>query len=155
MNTRRQIVTLARLVPMLAMLAGLVGMQPLQSVNATRSPQDKLSPLSAILNPDGSLNLSTGFSGSLDPTGWRMQFSQDGAPIFQPASEPDAPDSPGNIWHALGAGLNGEVNAIAVAGTDVYVGGHFTDAGGVANADRIVRWGAISIPVFLPQVMRE
>jgi hypothetical protein len=43
-------------------------------------------------------------------------------------------------WNHLGQGLNGSVSDIEVAGADVYVGGSFTDAGGVANADRIARW---------------
>jgi len=36
--------------------------------------------------------------------------------------------------------LNGVVYAIAISGTDVYVGGAFTDAGGDENADYIARW---------------
>ena len=36
--------------------------------------------------------------------------------------------------------MNGTVNAIAVSGTDLYVGGAFTDAGGAPNADYIARW---------------
>src|SRR5437762_361082 len=30
-------------------------------------------PLERVLNKDGTLNLSTGFSGSADPKGWRME----------------------------------------------------------------------------------
>ena len=47
-------------------------------------------------------------------------------------------------WHALGPGLNDYVNAIAVAGPDVYVGGAFTDAGGDDNADYLTRWDGTS-----------
>src|SRR6185503_7104233 len=49
-----------------------------------------------------------------------------------------------NTWNALGSGLNGLVYAIAVDGTDIYVGGQFTDAGGNANADRIAKWNGTS-----------
>ncbi|MBX3733969.1 MAG: hypothetical protein KF791_15445 [Verrucomicrobiae bacterium] len=53
----------------------------------------------------------------------------------------------GRVWHALGSGLenflnplfDGTVHAIAVDGTDVYVGGTFTTAGG-EPASRIARW---------------
>ncbi len=53
----------------------------------------------------------------------------------------------GRLWHPLGGGveefvnpvLDGTVNAIAVRGSDVYVGGTFTVAGG-APASRIARW---------------
>ncbi|MDD2921204.1 MAG: hypothetical protein PHQ36_02865, partial [Anaerolineales bacterium] len=52
----------------------------------------------------------------------------------------------GMNWSALGnngagvGALGGGVNAIAVSGTDVYVGGYFTDAAGLPAADRIAKW---------------
>ena len=54
----------------------------------------------------------------------------------------------GSSWSALGSGSpNGGalyggagVYALAVIGTDVYVGGTFTDAAGIATADHIARW---------------
>lgn len=48
------------------------------------------------------------------------------------------PVAPG--WNNLGAGLNGPVNAVVVSGDDVYVGGGFTDAGGITDADYLARW---------------
>jgi hypothetical protein len=42
-------------------------------------------------------------------------------------------------WYALGAGVNGEVDAIALTCTGVYVGGNFTEAGG-APARYVARW---------------
>ena len=36
--------------------------------------------------------------------------------------------------------MNGTCRAIAVSGTDVYVGGSFTDVSGIDAADRIARW---------------
>src|SRR5262245_65733075 len=49
------------------------------------------------------------------------------------------------IWNALGpTPLNSSVYALAVSGSDVYVGGAFTDAGGNANADYIARWNGSS-----------
>jgi hypothetical protein len=46
-------------------------------------------------------------------------------------------------WSALGAGVNngvnGPVRALALSGTDLYVGGLFTKAGGV-SANRIAKW---------------
>jgi len=44
-------------------------------------------------------------------------------------------------WYALGSGVNpnGNVNAIAVSGNNVYIGGTFTNASGV-TANRIAVW---------------
>jgi hypothetical protein len=47
--------------------------------------------------------------------------------------------------------LNSQVNAIAVEGPNIYVGGGFTDAGGDPYADYIARWGP-SYRVYLPLV---
>ncbi|HEX5475879.1 MAG TPA: hypothetical protein VFX12_14560 [Vicinamibacterales bacterium] len=45
----------------------------------------------------------------------------------------------GNAWSALGAGVNSNVFALAVSGTEVYAGGVFTMAGAVA-ANYVARW---------------
>ncbi len=51
------------------------------------------------------------------------------------------------VWTHLGTGgspgtasLNGAVRALHADGTSLYVGGAFTDAGGVASADYIAKW---------------
>ncbi|MGB8251702.1 MAG: hypothetical protein WCF08_00685, partial [Anaerolineaceae bacterium] len=60
----------------------------------------ELQPLAGLLRPDGSLDLSTGFSGSLDPTGYQISYTPDGSPLFLPK----APLLPANTWNALGGG---------------------------------------------------
>jgi hypothetical protein len=45
----------------------------------------------------------------------------------------------GSAWSPLGSGMNDTVNALAMPGTDLYVGGEFTTAGGSA-ANYIARW---------------
>ncbi len=42
-------------------------------------------------------------------------------------------------WTALGGGVNGIINAVAVSGNYIYVGGSFSSAGGVP-ANNIARW---------------
>lgn len=52
----------------------------------------------------------------------------------------------GNAWSALGSNgegdgaLNGEVRALAISGNDLYVGGGFTNAAGITEADYVARW---------------
>jgi hypothetical protein len=45
----------------------------------------------------------------------------------------------GNAWSALGSGMNGRVQALAVSGTNLYAGGNFTTAGGAA-INYIAKW---------------
>src|SRR5207302_1625871 len=52
-----------------------------------------------------------------------------------------------NQWHPLGSGVSGvsypSVNAIAISGSDIFVGGVFTQAGGV-SANNIARWDTLT-----------
>ncbi|MGE0886034.1 MAG: FG-GAP-like repeat-containing protein [Blastocatellales bacterium] len=101
-------------------------------------------PLEKVLNPDGSLNFEAGFSGSLDARGWRLEYAPDGAPRFVPllASDDDNWDSQFSL-----PGMNGNVNAIAVTGNEVYVGGLFTSASNI-TANRVVKWnGSTWVPL--------
>ena len=81
----------------------------------------------------------TGVVGSFSGEGWRMEIGAGGAPRFvRDTSEGTgvnaAPNAlPGDErWDdRLGntpAGLNGSVRAIAVIGSDIYVGGGFTQS---------------------------
>jgi hypothetical protein len=64
-------------------------------------------------------------------------------PRFAPAAS-GASSSPTGPWSALGSNggelYPGQVNAIAVSGSDLYVGGTFTNAAGIATADYIAKW---------------
>ena len=52
----------------------------------------------------------------------------------------------GSAWSALGSNgvgvgaITSDVAGLAVSGTDLYVGGAFTNAAGIAEADRIAKW---------------
>src|SRR5204863_7288138 len=45
----------------------------------------------------------------------------------------------GSSWSALGAGCKGGVNCIGILGSDIYVGGGFTNVGGV-SARAFAKW---------------
>lgn len=110
-------------------------------------------PLETLVNPDGTLNLATGFTGSLDPTGWQMTAGPGGEPRFVradatvagPGTAPVvAGDEAWDSQFLLGLSESADpastdVNAIAVSGADVYVGGEFDRAGDVA-ANHIAKW---------------
>ncbi len=130
-------------------------------------PGQPTTPLERVLNKDGTLKLSTSFSGSVDvdPKGWRMQTGPDGKPRFVksdeqqqrqqrqqhlPAKPRSSPSSPSPLtagdenwddrFNTLG--MNNSVHAIAISGSDVYVGGYFTTAGGV-TAYNIAKWDGL------------
>ena len=47
----------------------------------------------------------------------------------------------GTSWEQLGTGIAGPVFALAIKGQDLYVGGSFTDAGGIA-VNNIAKWSS-------------
>ncbi|HET6261610.1 MAG TPA: hypothetical protein VFG99_05155, partial [Chloroflexia bacterium] len=110
-------------------------------------------PIENMLNKDGTLKLDTNFAGSLDPTGWLMEAGETGQPRFVRGTIPDGPKGgintsrvPGDEKWDSSFGVpgianwgEGAVNAIAVRGSDVYVGGKFVAAEGVI-ANNIAKW---------------
>jgi hypothetical protein len=66
-------------------------------------------------------------------------------------------DTTAGTWNALpNQGLNDRVHALAVSGSDLYVGGDFTQTGdgALTNLGYIVRGGAHH-DVYLPLVIRQ
>ena len=100
-----------------------------------------LTSLGTLLNDDGTLNLSSGFSGNLDPSGFKLISKKGEAPRFSPVlADPD------HNWFTSfqGEGFNGTlVYAIAISGTDIYVGGSFTEAGNI-YASNIAKWDGVN-----------
>ena len=96
------------------------------SQGAGESPDGtKGRPVAELLNPDGTVNLGTGFSGSLDMAGYKMASGPNGAPRFVPAVAGD--ENWDDRFNTLGMSSN--VYALAVSGTILYAGGDFTVAG--------------------------
>jgi len=98
-------------------------------------------PLGDMLNTDGTLNLDPNFQGSLDPAGYSMVTDEDGTPHFVP--ENHIKTNGDGEWEPLSTGTNNTVWTIACSGGNVYVGGDFTNAGGVA-ANYIAKWNGNS-----------
>lgn len=93
-------------------------------------------PPETLLNPDGTLRLDGTFSGALDVSGWQVTLDPERGPLFAPQSSAPRWNNPGS---APNGALNGRVFALAVSGNDVYVGGAFTNAAGIAAADYVAR----------------
>lgn len=94
-------------------------------------------PAADFMLPDGTLNLRSGFSGSLNLSGWQVEMDACRGPVLKPT-----PPTTG-LFSAMGSGMNGNVVSIAVNGSTVYAGGQFTTAGGVAVSN-IAKWDGSS-----------
>lgn len=87
-------------------------------------------PLSDLLNPDGTVNLNSGFSGSLDPAGWTMQTRANGPSRFVSGAAPLAPGDENWDDRFSQRGVDNTIYALAVSGGLLYAGGSFITAGG-------------------------
>ena len=93
-------------------------------------------PIEALLNSDGTINASTGASGAFNLRGWNVTLDSKRGPLLTRGDTPAA-------WSALAHnGLNSRVNALAVIGSDLYVGGGFsgTADGKVTNLNNIAKY---------------
>jgi len=83
--------------------------------------------------------LKRGVQGSFKVEGYTMRTGKNGEPIFEPQTQHTA----SGTWSTLGNGVNGNVNALAVVGNEVYVGGGFISAGGV-SANYVARFNTLT-----------
>jgi hypothetical protein len=130
-NSNR-VTTMKRVISALFVLMLMVGVSV---VNA--QPAFEQRSLEEALNPDGTLK--RGVQGSFKVEGYTMRTGKNGEPIFEPQTQHTA----SGTWSSLGTGSSngvlGGVLALAVSGNEVYVGGFFTQAGGV-SANRVARF---------------
>lgn len=103
--------------------------------------------LSPALTGDGTFVGAPGLAGTVDLGAWSLLSDPASGkpPRFAPATSFASTPATGS-WAALGddgagdGALNYAVNAVAISGTDVYVGGFFTDVAGMATADYVAKW---------------
>lgn len=96
-------------------------------------------PLAELLGADGTLDLSSGYRGSIDARGWALVSEPDQPPRFAPQAVAEAGDE---VWadDFTVPGVDDAVFAVAsTADGTVYVGGRFSSAGGV-NAKSLAKW---------------
>lgn len=100
---------------------------------------------SELINADGTLNLQKSIHSALDLAGWNVALDPQRGPVFAP----NAPTADG--WSAFGNGSQCCIYALAVNGTDVYIGGTFTQICGNAlcnsgniSVNHIAKWNGTS-----------
>ncbi len=112
-------------------------------------------PVSDLLNADGTINLNNGFSGNLDLNGYHMVNGPNGEPRFVPINQPQPTSAPAHLSSAgdglwddqfSGSGVSGANNNVlttAIIGGELYIGGYFTTVGNAA-AKSIAKWDGTS-----------
>ena len=114
------------------------------------APRETPADLAGALSADGTFHGAPGIAGTVDTSAWNLvsDLAAGEAPRFAPAVGAILGSIIGP-WSALGSNgsgegaLNGWVDAIAVSGSDLYVGGNITNVGGIAGANSIARWDGV------------
>jgi hypothetical protein len=105
-------------------------------------PSSTTRPLAEALDANG--RLLADVDGGFDARDYTISIASDGTPRFHRATFAQGEES--NKWNngfGTGPGVgdpNFTVNALAVSGDDIYIGGDFRNAGGVAKADAVARF---------------
>ncbi|GAB3876219.1 hypothetical protein GCM10028824_33540 [Hymenobacter segetis] len=89
------------------------------------------------LNPDGTVRPGT--QGAFNAAGYQLSYGKGGQPVLQRTTAGDAWNVVGGSPAGTQNGVGGDIYTVAISGPNVYVGGSFTAAGGVA-ANNIAQW---------------
>ena len=109
-----------------------------RAVGSTVASPSPGKPLGELLTEDGTLNLPSGFHGSIDPTGWQLVSMKGEEPRFAELIPGD--ERWDDQFQSFPAGTNADVYAIVV-GADhvVYLGGYFTSSG-MTTTNYVASW---------------
>jgi hypothetical protein len=111
------------------------------------APRERSADLAPALGADGSFRGTPGLAGTVDASAWTLvsNLAAGEPPRFAPTASAVSPSAAGP-WSALGSNGSGNgayfgpVTSIAVSGSDLYVGGAFSNAAGIPEADFIAMW---------------
>jgi hypothetical protein len=120
------------------------------SSHAPAAPDARSADLGTALAADGTFRGTPGLAGTVDASAWTLvsDLAAGEPPRFAPVADRRVKRAAAPIgsWSHLGSNGHGngaldfDVLALAVSGTDLYVGGRFKNAAGLAKADYIARW---------------
>ncbi len=114
-----------------------------------RTPIAQSADLAPDIGADGVFRGTPGVTGTVDANAWTLvsNLATGEPPRFAPATNaPNVVSTVTGPWSPLGSNgsgdgaLNSNVNALAVSGSNLYVGGDFTNAAGIATADYVAVW---------------
>jgi hypothetical protein len=124
------------------------------SLGSAAAPMARTADLEPALASDGTFHGARGLAGTIDTAAWSLvsDLAAGEVPRFAHAATALSPATvtPIGPWAGVGSdgagggALNQAVQAIAVSGPDLYVGGWFTNAAGIPAADYIARWNGSS-----------
>lgn len=155
---RLGLVSLYLLVAALVLFRGSVPHAYAQPAASTFDPDLSIA---QVLNPDGTLNLDKGVTGTVDLSSWEVRLDPLRGPVLartqRPAHAEDDAREPGRpafataMFSGLDYGVESRVHSIAVSRSIAYVGGTFSQICGNAacnsgntTANRIAKWNGKS-----------
>ena len=113
-----------------------------------KTPADSTIDLAPVLARDGSFVGEGSISGTVDRGAWTMvsDLAAGEPPRFNAGAGAVSALQPASHWSALGStspgvgAIDAQVDAIAISGTNLFIGGAFQNVAGIPEADYVARW---------------